>query len=227
MNCEEKIKECEAILKQIIQFEPDPYYVNYFFNSYLFSVNKVYFEIFKEASRDFGLFISEKYTRESFLDKAKEKNDQKAIDFISWFDKKYKEEHKNPYPNFIEKSCEFQKDHKKLPKIKIMMRSKERYEGDPNQEVLVNLKNNKLRSVEELQIEVKRQTPVFLEIVNYKRSKKNEPRINEKQVTTSTFLDIEENGKEVEIVYASKMYIAIMQRLLVDMRKKITELTKW
>ena len=30
MNIEEKIEECEYVLKQIKQFDPDPYYVNYF-----------------------------------------------------------------------------------------------------------------------------------------------------------------------------------------------------
>jgi hypothetical protein len=226
MDCKEKIEECESILKQIIRFEPDPYYVKYFFNSYLYSVNNVYAGIFEEANRDFGLFISGKYTRETFLEKAKIKNDQKAIDFLSWFDKKYEEEHQNPYPNFIKKSCKLQNEQKKLPKIKIMIRAKERYAEDPNQEILVNLKNYKLRLVEELQIEIKRQTPIFLEIINYKRNNNNEPRINEKQITVSTFLDIEDEGK-IEIVYASKIYISVMKRLLMDVRKKIKELTIW
>lgn len=63
-----------------------------------------------------------------------------------------------------------------------MIRAKERFVRDPNQEILVYLKNEKLSSVEELQIEIKRQIPVFLEIINYKRSNNGEPRINEKQV---------------------------------------------
>lgn len=146
MDCEDGVKECELILKQIIQYEPDPYYVNYFFNSYVFSINKVYFEIFREACRDFGLFTSE-YSRETFLEKAKEKKDQKAMDFISWFDKKYDEEHENLYPNFIRKCCKVQNRNKKLPKIKIMMRAKERYEDDPSQEIQAGLKNEKLVSV--------------------------------------------------------------------------------
>jgi len=221
MDCEDRIRECESILKQIIQYEPDPYYVNYFFNSYLFSINKVYFEIFREACREFGLFTSEKYTRDAFLEKANEKNDQKAVDFVSWLDKKYDKEHENVYPDFIRKCCKIQNENRKLSKIKIMIRAKEMYEDDPNQEILVGLKNEKLRSMEELQIEVKRQMPVFLEIINYKRSEKNEPKINEKQVITSTFLDIEQNGEYIGIVYASKIYISVMQRLIIDVRKKL------
>ena len=226
MDSNEKIEECESILKQIIHFEPDPYYVNYFFNSFLCSVNKVYTGIFEEASRDFGLFISEKYTRGAFLEKAKEKYDLKAVDFISWYDKKYVEEHNNPYPDFIKKCCKLIDEHKKLPKIKVMIRAKERYSEDHNQEILVFLKNEKLRSIEELQIEIKRQMLVFLEMINYKRSN-SEPRINEKQITVSTFLDIKENGEEIEIVYAIKIYISMIKRFLIDIRKKIKELTEW
>ena len=227
MNIEEKIEECESILKQIKQFEPDPYYVNYFFNSYLFLVNKVYVGIFEEANRDFGLFISGKYNRETFLEKAKEKKDHKAIGFVSCFDKKYDEEHKNIYPNFIKKSCKFLNDHEKLPKIKIMISAKEKYKGDPNQEILANLKDGKLRSKEELEIEIKRQMHIFLELINYKRSNNNEPKINEKQVIVSTFLDIEGNDEDIEITYASKIYISVMKRLLVEAREKIRELTTW
>lgn len=227
MNVEEKIEECEAILKQINQFEPDPYYVNYFFNAYLSFVNKVYAGIFEEANRDFGLFLSGKFSKETFLEKAKEKNDQKAIDFALWFNKEYDEEHKHTYPNFIKKSCKLIENNKKLPKIKIMLSVKEKYAGDPNQEILANLKDGKLRSKEELQIEIKRQIPIFLEIINHKRNNNQEPKINEKDVTVSTFLDIEDDDQHIEIAYASKIYIVGMKRLLVEARKKIRELTTW
>ena len=73
MDIEKEIEECESILKKIKQFDPDPYYINYFFNAYLFSVNKIFVGIFEEANRDFGLFITGKYTREAFLEKANEK----------------------------------------------------------------------------------------------------------------------------------------------------------
>ena len=58
MDIEKEIEECESILKKIKQFDPDPYYINYFFNAYLFSVNKIFVGIFEEANRDFGLFIT-------------------------------------------------------------------------------------------------------------------------------------------------------------------------
>ena len=42
MNIEETIKNCEINLKQIKQYDPDPYYVNYFFNEYINSVNDTF-----------------------------------------------------------------------------------------------------------------------------------------------------------------------------------------
>jgi len=226
MNVEEKIKECESILKQIKQFEPDPYYINYFFKLYLTTINKVYEGIFEEANRDFGLFISN-YSINEFLKKAKIKNDQKAIEFALWFQKKYDEEHKNSYPNFIKESCQLQKENKKLPKIKIMIRANERYDKDPNQELVINLKDEKIKSKDELHIEIKRQSLIFLEVINFKRSNNKEPKISEDQITVSTFLDINQNGEYVEIAYASEIYILVLKRFLEEIRNKIREFTAW
>ena len=81
MNIEKTIKDCEIYLKQIKQYDPDPYYVNYFFNEYINSVNNIFNGIFEEGSRDFGLFISEKISQKKFDEKAKMKSDQSAIKF--------------------------------------------------------------------------------------------------------------------------------------------------
>lgn len=225
MNIEKEIEESESILKKIKQFEPDPYYVNYYFNSYIFSVNNAYRGIFEDANRDFGLFISE-YTKDTFLEKANEKNDQKALSFGIWFEKKYDEYHQSGYPNFIKKCCKFQNDGKILPKVKIMISAKERYVNDPNQEIICNMKDGKIGSKEELQIEIRRQLPIFLEIINYKRNNFQEPIINKNQVSVSTFLDIDgnENGN---ILDASKIYISVLKKLVFEAREKIKELTRW
>ncbi|MCJ8345691.1 cadherin repeat domain-containing protein, partial [bacterium] len=52
-----------------------------------------------------------------------------------------------------------------------------RYKGDIYQQIKVNLNHGKLRSKEELKIEIKRQTPIFLEIINHKRTENNEPKV--------------------------------------------------
>lgn len=226
MNIEKTIKNCEIYLKQIKQYEPDPYYVNYFFNEYINSVNDTFNGIFEEGNRDFGLFISEKISQTNFDEKAKMKNDQNAIKFSEWYSLEYNQEHKNPYPNFIKKICQFKNKFKKLPKIKIMIRASDRYKDDIYQQIKVNLSHEKLRSKEELDIEIKRQLPIFLEIINHKRDKNNEPKVGENQVIASTFLDIEEY-ENIEIVYAAEIYIQVMRRLVEESRKKIKELTTW
>jgi len=226
MNIEKTIKNCEIYLKQIKQYEPDPYYVNYFFNEYINSVNDTFNGIFEEGNRDFGLFISEKISQINFDEKAKMKNDQNAIKFSEWYSLEYNQEHKNPYPNFIKKICQFKNKFEKLPKIKIMIRASDRYKDDIYQEIKVNLSHEKLRSKEELDIEIKRQLPIFLEIINHKRDKNNEPKVGENQVIASTFLDIEEY-ENIEIVYAAEIYIQVMRRLVEESRKKIKELTTW
>ncbi len=226
MNIEKTIKNCEIYLKQIKQYDPDPYYVNYFFNEYINSVNETFNEIFEEGNRDFGLFISEKISQKKFERKAKIKNDQNAIKFSEWYSINYNHEHENPYPNFIKKICQFKNKFEKLPKIKIMIRASNRYKDDTYQQIKVNLSHEKLRSKEELEIEIKRQSPIFLEIINHKRSKNNEPKVGENQVIASAFLDIDKH-KEIEIAYAAEIYIPVMKRLVKESRKKIKELTTW
>ena len=226
MNIEKTIKDCEINLKQIKHYDPDPFYVNYFFNEYINSVSNTFNGIFEEGNRDFGLFISEKISQKKFDRKAKIKNDQNAIKFSEWYSIKYNQEHENPYPNFIKKICQFKNKFEKLPKIKIMIRASDRYKDDIYQQIKVNLSHEKLRSKEELEIEIKRQSPIFLEIINHKRSKNNEPKVGKNQVIASTFLDIEEH-KEIEIAYAAEIYIPVVKRLVEESRKKIKELTTW
>jgi len=226
MNVEEVIKNCEIYLKQINQYDPDPYYVNYFFAKFIDSVNDAFDMIFEEVNRDFGLFISGKISQKKIYEKAKIKNDQNAIKFSKWYLMKFIEEHENPYPNAIKKICQLKKKSGKLPEIKIMIRASDRYKDDINQQIKVSLSNEKLRSKKELDIEIKRQLPIFLEIINYKRSKKNEPKVEENHAIASGFMDIEEH-ENIEIAYASEIYIPVMKRLVEESRKKIKELTAW
>jgi hypothetical protein len=226
MNIEEQIRNCEIYVKQIKQYDPDPFYVNHFFNEFINSVSNAYDGIFEEANRDFGLFISGKISLEKFHEKAIKKNDQNAIKFSQWFLQKYEHEHKPTYPNFIKKICQCKIKSEKIPEIKIMIRASDRYKDDINQQIKVNLSNEKLRSKEELDIEVKRQLSVFFEIINHKRNEKNEPKVGENQINVSAFLDVEDH-KDIEIAYAAGIYIPVMKRLVEESRKEIKELTTW
>lgn len=224
MNVEKALKNCEIYLKQIKQYDPDPFYVNYFFVKYIDSVKKVFDLIFEEANRDFGLFISENITYEKFFEKAKLKNDLKAIEFSKWYIENFSQEHQDQFPNIMKKICQFKNELEKIPEIKIMIRTTDRYKDDICQQIKINLSNERLRSKAELNIEIKRQLPIFLEITNHKRKLKKEPKIDDNQVIATTFLDIEDH-KDVEIVYTSEIYIQVMKRLIKNSRIKIKELT--
>jgi hypothetical protein len=143
MNVEEEIKNCEIYLKQIKQYDPDPYYVDYFLNKYIISIKRIKNKIFEEANTDFGLFVSDYVSEQKFYEKAKLKNDENAIKFSEWYFLKHIEKHKNPYPDIMRKICLFKDEFKKLPEIKIMIRVSNRYKDDINQQIKVDLNQKK------------------------------------------------------------------------------------
>ena len=226
MNIEEEIKKCEIYSKQIKQYDPDPFYVNYFFNKYINSINNIINGIFEEANIDFGLFIKEKVSQKEFHKIANIKKDANALKFSEWFSIKYKKEHENPYPNSMNKICQFKNENESLPKIKIMIRAIERYKNDFNQEIKINLRNGKIISKEQLDIEIKRQTPIFLETINAKRKEKDEPKVTNKKIISSAFVNLEKD-KDVEIMYLCQIYTPVIKRLIDESRDKIKELTSW
>ena len=221
---DDRIKDCKYNLTQIIHFNPDPHYVAHFFQEYIHCVVNFYEEILQEANRDFGLFISEKCTVENFERKAIEKNDDIVLKFLVWFKGNRKKEHNGTYANFIKTIASYYSQKKKIPKILIKILADQRYKDDPVHRVVVGLKEGKLKSKDELKIEEKRQTPIFLEIINQKRESMGEPKVNENQVILSTFLEIK-NLEDIEIPQACEIYISVMNRFLEDSRKKIKQLT--
>ena len=226
MNIEEEIKKCEIYSKQIKQYDPDPFYVNYFFNKYINSINNIINGIFEEANIDFGLFIKEKISQKEFHEKANIKKDVNALKFSEWFSIKYKKEHENPYPNSMNKIRQFKNENESLPKIKIMIRATERYKNDFNQEIKIDLRNGKIISKEQLDIEIKIQTPIFLETINTKRNEKNEPKVTKKKIIASAFVNLEKDN-DVEIMYLCQIYTPVIRRLIDESRDKIKELTSW
>jgi hypothetical protein len=226
MNVEEEIKKCEIYLKQIKQYDPDPYYVDHFLNKYIISIERVKNQIFEEANVGFGLFVSDDVSEQKFYEKAKLKNDENAIKFSEWYFSEQIKKHKNQYPNFMRKICLFRDEFKKLPEIKIMLRASDRYKDDITQQIKVGLNDKKLRSNEELDVEIRRQSSIFLEIINDKRNKKNEPRVGRNQVVASACIDIEK-FQNIEISYTSEIYISTIKQLVDESRKKIKELTTY
>jgi len=224
MNIEEELTNCEIYSKQIKQYDPDPFYVNYFFTKYINSINNIINGIFEEANMDFGLFISEKITQRKFNEKANIKKDENALKFSKWFSKKNKKEHENPYPNHMNKIRLFKNENESLPKIKIMIRATERYKNDVYQEIKIDLKNGKIISREQLDIEIKRQIPIFLEIINAKRNQNDEAKVTNKKIISSAFVNLEKNNN-IEIMYLCQIYTPVIKRLVDESRDKIKELT--
>ena len=224
MNIEEEIKKCEIYSKQIKQYDPDPFYVDYFFTKYINSINNIINGIFEEANMDFGLFISEKITQRKFNEKANIKKDENALKFSKWFSRKNKKEHENPYPNHMNKIRLFKNENESLPKIKIMIRATERYKNDVYQEIKIDLKNGKIISKEQLDIEIKRQMPIFLEIINAKRNQNDEAKVTNKKIISSAFVNLEKNN-DIEIMYLCQIYTPVIKRLIDESRDKIKELT--
>ena len=224
MNIEEEINKCGIYSKQIKQYDPDPFYVNYFFEKYINSINNIINGIFEEANIDFGLFISEKITQKKFNEKANIKKDENALKFSKWFSRKNKKEHENPYPNHMNKIRLFKNENESLPKIKIMIRATERYKNDVYQEIKIDLKNGKIISKEQLDIEIKRQMPIFLEIINAKRNQNDEAKVTNKKIISSAFVNLEKNN-DIEIMYLCQIYTPVIKRLIDESRDKIKELT--
>lgn len=225
MSAEEKIENCIFNLNQIKHFEPDPHYTMYFFKKFIQNVIQFYDAILEEANRDFGLF-SENCMLKKIEKKANEKNDKKAIDFLNWVKKEFEKEFENPFPKFVREIINMKLQKRKFPPVKIMLRPKERYKNDLYQEINVKLKDGKIKSKEELNIEVKRVLPIFLEIINNKRKISNEPTVNEDQIVISAFMNTS-NSSYIEIAYALEIYIPIMKRFMTESRNKIKNLTKW
>ena len=226
MFVEEKLKDCRYNLKQIIHFNPDPYYVDYFFRMYIQSVSDFYDEIFEEANRDFGLFVSGKCTKEKFEKKAVKKDDVLALRFLSWFKENYEKEHSRTYPKFIKEIICFLNEYHFLPKIIVKMKPDQIYEDDVFQLIKVGLTKGKIKSKEDLEIEIKRQTPVYLELINQKRKKKNDPKLSKNQINVSAYLEMK-NYENIEISHACEVYLPVMTRILEKSRDEIKQLVSW
>jgi hypothetical protein len=148
------------------------------------------------------------------------------LKFLSWFNESYENKHNSSYPSFIKKIICFFKEYNHLPKITIKIGSNQRYKDDFFQLIQVGLTKGKIRSKEELQIEIKRQIPVFLEIINQKRRSKNEPKVSKNQIIASAFLELK-NYEDIEIVQACEIYLPVMKRFVEESKNEIKRLTNW
>ena len=225
MNIENCLEKCKISQKQIQRFNPDPFYVNHFFEEFLNSVNDTLNAILEEANRDFGLFIVGEISEKKFSEKVKDKNDQSAIKFFDWYEKRLNHLEQNSYSYAIQEIYNMKRRDEKLPKIITMIRAKELYKDDIFQEIKIKLKNGKIFSKGSIDIELRRQTPLFVDILNHKRMKNNEPKVHQNQVIVSTFFQINEN-KTIEVEHSTEMYLKLLNRFVDESRIKIKELSE-
>ena len=81
-------------------------------------------------------------------------------------------------------------------------------------------------SKEQVDIEIKRQTQIFLKVINAKRNEKEEPKVDKKKITASAFVNLEKD-QNIEIMYLCQIYTPVIRRLIDESRNKIKELTNW
>jgi len=69
MNIEEEITKCEIYSKQIKQYDPDPFYVDYFFTKYINSINNIIMEFLKKQILTLDYLLQKKLLRENLMKK--------------------------------------------------------------------------------------------------------------------------------------------------------------
>jgi len=69
MNIEEEITKCEIYSKQIKQYDPDPFYVDYFFTKYINSINNIVMEFLKKQMLTLDYLLQKKLLRENLMKK--------------------------------------------------------------------------------------------------------------------------------------------------------------
>ena len=220
-DIEQEFENCRITIKQMKQYEPDPYYISYFLKTYVNLVEKIFSGIFEEATNDFGLYISEKINQQTFERENQTTKDEKSKKFLDWYRIQYQKIDGKSSSKFI-KEITKQSQTKKIFKIKIMIRAKQRFLDDIFQEIKVILKNGKLTSKEEIQLEIYKQAPKFLEAINVKRKKNREHTVKINQIVASTFIEVDE--RNFEIIYFAEIYLKTMIKIVQDSRKKIKEL---
>lgn len=220
MNVEEILRRCTAQVGQIARFDPEPYYVRHAFQSYLDMINAVYAGILEEADRDFGLFAA-RHTVEGLRERCNQKNDAAAAEFVSWYEELLAGEHKSHYPAFMRSMTVWYGLGRTLPDAKIMLRAEDRHTHDIHLDLPSMPRNGKIPR-EQLQVEINRQAPTFLMLINRKRSANGEPAVPRHGIVASAFF---EGFEDFEISHASEVYVPVMRRIISDARERIKELT--
>lgn len=222
MSIEESIDECVMNASMLNKYEPDLNYVDHFFRRYLDVVEEAYLGILEEANRDFGLFAPQ-CDLEEFKKKCIEKNDPDALEFVEWYEKKIREEHKDYYPSLMYSIMQYYKHNKKLPKVEARIKAINAYKGDMTHAIPDKLMREDMGSDEVFKKHMWTHIEIFLDRINNKRAANGEPKVPDNGMAIATYF---KNFDNFEIKYAADIYIQVIRRIVTDSRNKIRESTK-
>lgn len=222
MSIEELLCECETILRNIEKYNSEPVYVEKFFSDFLKSTREVIRLIISDACQSFGIFLDKKLTIDKFREMAIMKDDQKALEFVKWYEQKFEKEQRFPNVKFIMDCIKLQEENNTMPLLQIFLKPRIMSKGDTCYPVNITLKNISTFK-EELRKFREYNTTVFLRIINIERSKNSQEKITEKDVDISVMVSV--NGSYFDILECCRIYLNLLKEFVEESVSKVKELT--
>lgn len=223
MDVDESLKDCKASLLNIEKFNPEPFYVNKFFLEFLSSAINVIESVISEADRDFGLFIKGKAGFDKFREKASDKNDQNALEFIRWYESRLEKENQFPNAKFVWSCMTIFENNAMIPSSDIFLKPRDMTTGDICYPLNTKLRDGRIIDKEELRKSIEYNIPLFVQIINEKRKLNSNPRILKNNVCVCALIDFD--GRYFEVIECCKIYLTILDEIIDEAREKIRELT--
>lgn len=227
------VQECRMRARQIRLHNPDPHYTGHHFEQYLRAANAAVDGIFHTAGIDFGLLacMGKPATRDSFEYAIRERGrrDALASEFLKWYDAQHSGPwHSAVYTRAVGAARHMIRTHGRAPGVRIMISVSDGYADDPSYEVDTAglTSRGRLRSRDEMSVEVRRRLPAFLDMVNDKRRRRGEPAASAGNVGAFCFAVVRHGGKThaVEMARAADVYVQALQRMISESEVRIREL---
>lgn len=229
------MQECRMRARQIRLHDPDPYYAGHHFGQYLRAANAAVDGIFHTAGTDFGLLsCMGKYAARGSFEaaiRARGGRDAAASEFLGWFDAQDSGPwHSAAYTRVVGAARRMVRTHGRAPEVRVMISISDGYADDPSYEVDtagLTSRGGRLRSRDELSVEVRRRLPAFLDMVNDKRRRSGEPAASAGDVGASCFAVVRHDGGRThtaEMARAADVYVQTLQRMISESEARIRDL---
>ena len=228
------MQECRMRARQIRLHNPDPYYAGRHFEQYLRAANAAVDGIFHTAGIDFGLLPCRgtPAARDSFeaAIRGRGGRDASASEFLEWFDARHSGTwHSAVYTRAVGAARRMVRAHGRAPGVRILIGVSDGYADDPSYEVdTAGLTyRGRLRSRDELSVEVRRRLPAFLDLANDTRRRSGEPAVSAKDVGAFCFAVVRHEGGEtntVEMAREADVYVQALQRMISESEARIRDL---